>query len=522
VEQVRSFVEAAKSYRREGGHVDWARIRLWDGDNSAPLAEAYKKLVDAVTAEREKENERFARLLAKWSDSGSIHDSITLVEQVLDGVTRPVAQAIPVLLLVIDGMSMAVYRELLEDLTPQGWIERGADDDAVRNPVIATIPSVTEVSRMSLLSGKIGHGNQRLEKEAFSSHPGLVGISKPRLAPVLFHKSDLREAGEVGVSSLLSKEIANRDRRVVGVVINAVDDHLLRGDQVRIRWSSRSIRPLQELMDAARDSERAVILVSDHGHVLERDTVSRGPGDHDRWRATGGRAEPDEVQLEGPRVVPTKGSKSLDAGRQSKMVAPWSERVHYGIRKNGYHGGVTPQEVVIPLCILASSEVEIVGYPELPLEIPHWWEEESAAGERESRPAPPVRGKGTKRGRRSRGIQPQGELFPKKDAVAFEASVEWIERLFASEAFTAQRPFARRVNLTDERIRDVLLALDERGKMTCAALARRLGLPLTRMSGMVSFLRRLLNVDGYLVLAVDDTSDSIELNRELLETQFDI
>jgi hypothetical protein len=35
-------------------------------------------------------------------------------------------------------------------------------------------------------------------------------------------------------------------------------------------------------------------------------------------------------------------------------------------------------------------------------------------------------------------------------------------------------------------------------------------------------MRRILNVDGYPVLSVDDTSGSVVLNRQLLEVQFEI
>ena len=67
----------------------------------------------------------------------------------------------------------------------------------------------------------------------------------------------------------------------------------------------------------------------------------------------------------------------------------------------------------------------------------------------------------------------------------------------------------------------MLSALDARGgKLTGPALAESLGVPLFRLGGIVSALRRVLNVDGYAVLSVDETSETIELNRDLLATQF--
>ena len=31
------------------------------------------------------------------------------------------------------------------------------------------------------------------------------------------------------------------------------------------------------------------------------------------------------------------------------LIAPWSEKVRYGVKKNGYHGGITPQEMIVKL-----------------------------------------------------------------------------------------------------------------------------------------------------------------------------
>jgi hypothetical protein len=84
----------------------------------------------------------------------------------------------------------------------------------------------------------------------------------------------------------------------------------------------------------------------------------------------------------------------------------------------------------------------------------------------------------------------------------------------ASEMMAAQRQMASRVALPEERIRVILGALDERGgKLTGPALPMRLG-------GMISALRRLLNVEGCAVLSVDEQSDTVELNRKQLFTQF--
>jgi hypothetical protein len=89
--------------------------------------------------------------------------------------------------------------------------------------------------------------------------------------------------------------------------------------------------------------------------------------------------------------------------------------------------------------------------------------------------------------------------------------------------YAAQKQLAGRVVLEDERVHTCLLALQERGgKLTRPALAHALGLPMLRLGGVIAALRRLLNVEGYPVLTLDEASDTVELNLALLTTQFDL
>ena len=59
---------------------------------------------------------------------------------------------------------------------------------------------------------------------------------------------------------------------IVGVVINAVDDNLLKGEQIDTRWSRDEIKVLPALLHEARMARRLVVLLSDHGHVLDCQT----------------------------------------------------------------------------------------------------------------------------------------------------------------------------------------------------------------------------------------------------------
>ena len=341
----RLFGVAARGYGREGGFVDRARALLWDGDPSPVVAEAYAALAMQADEARQQENREFGRLLADWPGSGPHEQSLLGVEAVLDRCIVPLARVQPVLVLVVDAMSMAVFRELEHDLVWRGWVELVAEDTRERPVVVAALPTVTEVSRTSLLCGAITSGNAPKEKDGFSRHDGLRSACAPNAPPVLFHKGDLRETGAAGVSPRVAAAIADPDHRVVGVVINAVDDHLAKGDQVPVPWTARHIGPLEDLLEACRSCRRAVALVSDHGHVLERGTTLRDITEAaERWRPANGAPADDEVLLEGPRVVAEGG----------RLLAPWSERVRFGMKKNGYHGGASPQEVVLPLAGLRS------------------------------------------------------------------------------------------------------------------------------------------------------------------------
>lgn len=62
-----------------------------------------------------------------------------------------------------------------------------------------------------------------------------MAVSRAELAPKLFHKGDLADGGNL--ASEVRSAIANPKQQVVGVVYNAVDDHLSGPDQLNQRWA---------------------------------------------------------------------------------------------------------------------------------------------------------------------------------------------------------------------------------------------------------------------------------------------
>jgi hypothetical protein len=58
--------------------------------------------------------------------------------------------------------------------------------------------------------------------------------------------------------------------------------------------------------------------------------------------------------------------------------------------------------------------------------------------------------------------------------------------------------------------------------LTTRALARLVNLHEIRLTGLLAKLIRVLNIDGYAVLEVENASDTVELNVALLRKQFEL
>jgi hypothetical protein len=512
-----SLAEAAAYYLAQGGFVDWARLSLRAGDPVRALSEAYARVFDKVTMICEQQAHRFAELLRDWTVAGSVGDDAIPAERILDEIVAPLAAQAPELVIVVDGMSAAVCWELATDLTRQDWMTLCEKGRHANRPGLAAIPSITEVSRASLLCGQLTQGNAAVEQRGFAEHPGLRAHCRSGFPPILFHKPSLQEADDASLAAEVRQEIASSQRRVVGVVVNAVDDHLLKGEQLDTRWSHDEIKVLPSLLHEAKAARRLVVLLADHGHVLDHQTQGRPHEGGERWRLDDGKPTQHEFQVIGERVV---------IPENHRLIAPWTEKVRYGVKKNGYHGGVAPQEMVIPITVLCATDTFPDGWMEAPIATPAWWDEPFL--EKKSSPEAPPRLKPM----RPTGLGPLFDFVQEEQEEGQPAVVEvpteepvpaWVEAFLASPILGEQKYLAGRAVPADELIIKLLTALDHRGgKLTSTALARAINYPSTRLRGLLAVMQRLLNIDGYAVLTRDETSDTVELNRDLLCRQFDL
>ena len=101
--------------------------------------------------------------------------------------------------------------------------------------------------------------------------------------------------------------------------------------------------------------------------------------------------------------------------------------------------------------------------------------------------------------------------------------MDWIAGLLGSAVFAAQRRLAGRKAPDSRLVTTFLQALDARhGCISRHMLAQVLGQPDVRLRRLLAGLQRLLNVDGYQIIAVDESSGTITLNRQLLEKHFQV
>jgi len=501
-----SLLAMAQGYAGDSGYVDWARQVLRGGEPNKDLAAAYVRLVDRVTELREVENQQFGRALAEQRAMGDAAAGLIPVEQMLDQVVAKAAETAPVLLLLVDGMSWAVFRELLSDIKSHDWIDLGFGTTPKRLMGLAALPSVTEVCRTSLLCGNLRRGQASDEVLGFTTHPALAAKSQAGFAPKLFHKAALEGDEDSSLAGDIRQALTNKKQRVVGIVINAVDDHLDKGDQIDAVWTMQHIRVLEPILFEAGAAGRLVILLSDHGHVLDRQSECREAADGLRWRRPGGASTKDELEVCSPRVV------IPDGGR---LVVPWSERLRYGSKRNGYHGGATPQEMLIPISILWPELDVPEGFGELPIELPSWWTEPTVA-----MPIPAI----VERPKRpTKAVAPTLFDMPRVPLATPLAEEPWIKALLQSEAFASQKRLAGRARIDNPTLQRFLAALVSRGgSMTAAALAGAIGVPEHRLPGLLAVMQRLLNVEGYAILDRQDAANTVVLNVPLLKKQFEL
>ncbi len=499
-----TLAQALSRQVNDDGWVDRARLDVWAGDPDPYLAAAYQVLHEAVDARRAEHDRQFATLLAAVTATDAAPGAMLRIEDVLARVVRPILDhGQRVLLLVVDGMSVAASTELVQSVTGQGWIEV-TPGGGPRVGVLAALPTVTQVSRASLFAGRITTGQQAAERA------GLAAVFGPDTA--LLHKAELRAGSGASLAPAVVAALDDPARRLVAAVVNTIDDALDKSDPGTTAWTTQTVRAVGDLL--AHATGRVVVLLSDHGHVVDRgpEMVLRSdPSGGARWRGADTPPGDGELLFTGARV-------GLGGGR---VVLPWRETLRYTPRKAGYHGGASAAEAVIPLTILVGADDSVVpGWAGAPVTTPPWWRGPVAAGpvlvastvdtlfDLEPAVTPPTTA---------------ATADPSTVDIGATQTPALVLALLASPVYRARHKLAGRATLPDARVAALLTALvTAGGRARIDSVAAQAGIPAHRITLTITALRRLLQVEGYPVLDLDPDGQTLMLDERLLRDQFQL
>lgn len=533
----------ARWYAEEGGFLDWAR-RAARGSAERSFGRGIQAIVQAVDDVRRDLDRRFARGLCAWTEAGQPATQVLPIARAVERVAARFLEGASdrrLLVLLLDGMAWMQAVQLLHDLDLRGWapldwhsVREHRVGEGLYPAMLAGLPTVTEVSRSAFFGGALPESGKRLDTqkdpELWAAHrralPFVPAHDRPRL---LLRAEGHTKAG--GASQEALSLVADPERRLVAVVVNAIDDSLKASHALRVRWAAEAIKSLPELLDQARDHGRAVLLVSDHGHVTSDRLEYRAPkstGAKARWRPWPSPEDPvddDEIALPAK-----KGQVYAPRGAHGVVLLADDTTCYAGSTHAGQHGGASLSEVVAP-CVLVGHDDNAHRRFEhdreqrlrRPVE-PEWWHsmirpprehEEAAIVEA---PATSPRRKPKPVDERQLGL-PTIPVEPPSPPAPAAAPKPATSPFGSSELLTARAPDAAlRQHVADA----VDLLISRGGVMSTEAFAAALGLRSFRVNGYVSTFSEILNIDGYEVLRLDHSSKQIHLDREKLAQLFEV
>jgi hypothetical protein len=519
--------------RQQLDSAAWADSAINDafgGVDDAELSPALQAVVAVAQERRRQQGRAFAAALAAASSSAqsasgdgvpSEAGTVWYLERLLPGAVIPLAKKTPVLLLVLDGMSAATATQILSDaVTRLGWLEAALPgaNGTHRAAALSVLPSLTEVSRASLLCGQLVRGQQAVEQSGYADLTTQVG----KITAKLFHKKgvDTTAAGW-SVSHDVGDALDDRDLALITVILNTIDDALDRSDPAGTVWTADAVKHLEPLLARAAAAGRTVVMTADHGHVVERrqgiqKTYSEISSA--RSRSVSGSVEDGEVEVAGPRVLTD----------EHRAVLAVDDTLRYGPLKAGYHGGANAAEVVVPVAVLVPDEASnTAGLALLPPQEPAWWltSQRVAAPPRATvaASAPPAAGIMVREESATLfDLEPAGPVPAPSKEPAATASLG--RAVVTSGVYKGQRKVAGRLIVTDEQVARLVdaFAASNATRLLPLLAAQALGVAHTRLRGALTQVQQLLNVEGYAVLSVEAATGVVTLDLGLLEEQFGV
>lgn len=536
-------------YVEEGGYVDLARRRA-RGPADTPFGKGVQAVVSKADSIRRDLDRRFARSLRGWIEAGRPSGQVFPIDMAVEKVALRFLQGDPtrkLLIILMDGMPWADLTSILESLStwtaPWGSIAwhasaQGKIGTARRPVMFAQLPTVTEVSRAAFFAGVPTPNGATYstsdDPKRWENHTAVRKIEAENVAPRLLLRGEGHTSDGVASQEALTM-VGDPKRRLVALVINAIDASLKGDTQQRHEWTVDSIGSLAQLLERAREAGRAVLFAADHGHVPGDLLASKGAYTdastrYRSWRDPSDPIGEDEVGFHGTGVCATKGAHGL--------ICLSDEHSRYGSAAHaGEHGGASLAEVVAPCLLVAPDDGRDAfdsAQKVMPMDVPSWWHldvEASVAEIHEPAPAPEPPRRPSKKikaqvpeeqlplGQLGAPPPPPPPATPIPPRRTSSTKLAKPSPLATSEVFVARTP-----NKAErERVVAGVNYLIERGDLANVdAFCAFLGEPAWRAGGLVRTLQLALNVDGYEALTHDVKGKQVRLHRAVIEAQFGV
>lgn len=376
-------------------HVSWADRCLralrrlapaQDGEDA--LADACRVAIEELVEYRDELNRRFGEsIVDAWEDVATSHEGFTgegrdgeasvSAARITDTYVAPLLEAgEKVLLCVLDGCDLSTFSEIVQAVGEatassvedrfrrKGRLGIGAptvgSEDGLHEfenlgrlspirPAFSLLPSVTEHSRRAIFAGRIPEtpGLSPADEEANLSNDRNALDDNQWVGEYpheLFLKGALKDGADELVDALAT---SGEGPHLTAGVFNFVDDALASHETTAMpEWAAERVNQtgLPRILLEAVAHDYHIVLTADHGHTPYLDSersleTSGGPA-----RFHEGEDPPSEEWLTvDDDYVP---------GDEPIHVAWRMGEYRGGVNHRGYHGGVSIEEMVVPLAYL--------------------------------------------------------------------------------------------------------------------------------------------------------------------------
>lgn len=473
------------NYQKSGAFADISAARLRRAlASTAEFHDQADKVLAAYQVRRNRENLAFAQALARgYVEALHKSDGIVPLHRLWPdiGLRRPSDSGL--FLVVLDGCSYPAFIEIVDELAQLGepvGLRVSERDGAMGLPALSLLPTITSHARGAIFLGEIPKdplaaesvwredGERSTDPARFKQNKTLSQRTRR-----LFLKGDLAEG-----QGPLIRAIQDATIEIVASVFNAIDDQIgssNTGAQLQVKPDQ--ISGFIPSLQAALAHGRSVLVVADHGHTpFWNKSLRVGPGATPRYRELGAKdVAPDGfIEIDVQELGGTPGRKAF----------AWRMGTYQGSPQVGFHGGVSLEEMVVPLAWLVRNGVRASE--------PAWWfggmqplatEPKARLAEATPRPA---RQSQKKESPAPTAKPIQTDLYDRRPAI--EALAIDAERAVGlpSEIMDTLEP--------DERA--VLVLLVRHGSARMSDVARVLGKPAARVGGFLAKLHRKLHDAG--------------------------